>query len=240
MLSGIRRLFAKKPPQPKANDDAQGNQTGTAGEDQARIKPPEPILERLTPLPPTQLASRACPYCGVLQEPPPKRHEKCQDCEESIYIWVDQETLVTHFVTNSQFMNRQREAWGDQWANLDKRVREALRSSDWGSLSAAYFRQALLLYQRGLDHRRTLQESRKAELRRYGALDRDMGATRVRIMAGGDEACSECSKNEGREMSIGEALQAMPIPVTSCQNGTDENLYGGWCRCSFELVPFFG
>ena len=38
-----------------------------------------------------------CPYCGVVQDPPPQRKRKCRDCGQPIYIQGqgDRKTLIT-------------------------------------------------------------------------------------------------------------------------------------------------
>ena len=38
---------------------------------------------------PNELVDPACPYCGVVQDPPPKRKKKCADCGQSIYVRKD-------------------------------------------------------------------------------------------------------------------------------------------------------
>ncbi len=38
---------------------------------------------------PNELVDPACPYCGVVQDPPPKRKKKCADCGQSIYFRKD-------------------------------------------------------------------------------------------------------------------------------------------------------
>ena len=38
---------------------------------------------------PNELVDPACPYCGVIQDPPPKRQKKCADCGQSIYVRKD-------------------------------------------------------------------------------------------------------------------------------------------------------
>ena len=46
---------------------------------------------RGAPLPPITLSSPACPYCGVIQEPPPMRRRKCRDCGQIIHVRTDRE-----------------------------------------------------------------------------------------------------------------------------------------------------
>ena len=38
---------------------------------------------------PNEWVDPACPYCGVVQDPPPKRKKKCADCGQSIYVRKD-------------------------------------------------------------------------------------------------------------------------------------------------------
>ncbi len=184
------------------------------------------------PLPPITLASPACPYCGVVQEPPPTRRKKCLDCNETIYTWTDKETRVKRLLTAKQHKQASRAARDAEWKALNMHSLEAMKDGDWQTLSFAQFRQAGMLFDRSADHHRMAQESRKSELRFH----RSRGGTRVTVYNIGDKACSECRPQHGREYNIDDAMREMPIPVKLCKFQADKNPHGGWCRCSYMPV----
>ena len=66
------------------------------------VSPPYPGFPKHEPLPPIVLDNAACPYCGVVQDPPPTRRKKCQDCKETIYTWTDQESRRKYLLTQQE------------------------------------------------------------------------------------------------------------------------------------------
>ena len=61
---------------------------------------------------PITLNSPACPYCGVIQEPPPTRRRKCRDCGEVIFTHTDRMERKRYLLTEEQ-VNVRREQWLD-------------------------------------------------------------------------------------------------------------------------------
>ena len=101
-----------------------------------------------TPLPPITLSNPACPYCGVIQEPPPTRRRKCRDCGEIIHVRTDREERKKYLLTAEEAerwaltdarLARQRR--DRAWKELSEQVQEAMQAGDWQSpprsLSAA-------------------------------------------------------------------------------------------------------
>ena len=64
-----------------------------------RTPPPEAAPAARLPV---TLVSGACPYCGVLLSPAPKRQAPCPDCGKTIRTWLDPETREKHLLTHGQ------------------------------------------------------------------------------------------------------------------------------------------
>ena len=62
--------------------------------------------EHPAPLPPITLSSPACPYCGVIQEPPPTRRRNCRDCGETIHVRTDREERKKYLLTAEEAERR--------------------------------------------------------------------------------------------------------------------------------------
>ena len=58
---------------------------------------------------PIELASAACPYCGVVQDPPPQRRKKCRDCGEVIHTRTDRVERKRYLLTADEAERRKRE-----------------------------------------------------------------------------------------------------------------------------------
>ena len=195
------------------------------------------MLDRTSPTP-IVLDSAACPYCGVVQEPPPTRRKRCQACKQTIYTWTDQGSRRKHLVTEEEYTRVRQEAWDAEWESLSGRVINGIDSGDWHQVKMAYFQQALMLFGEGHDHRLLATESRKAELRYYlsSPVYQGMGVTKVQVVTVEEAACDECRSLHGKEFDIDQALELMPIPVHTCRTRADKNVHGGWCTCSFIPV----
>lgn len=192
---------------------------------------PEPVQ-----LPPIVLDSPACPYCGVVQEPPPARRKKCLDCKKIIHTWTDQHSRRRYLLTQEAHARISQHEWEAKWESLATQATEGRRAENWHQAKMAYFQQALMLFRRGQDHLHLAAESRRAELRMYQDREsyRTAGVTRVTIRTTEDASCTECSHLHGQAFDIEEALQLMPIPVHTCRTWADKNEHGGWCRCSYS------
>ena len=207
--------------------------------------PPATMLRRLRTFlwtvgilgpPPVRLADPACPYCGVIQDPPPIRRRKCRDCGERIHPWTDAETQTKYLLTAKQHAQREQEAWDADWQALSKQVIAASREGDLHGVHFGQFRQALMLFDAGRDHQRVAAESRRSEILYYQRSEpyRRMGVTHVGIATGEEAACDECRPLHGRVLAIDDALAQMPIPVRTCRTRAENNPHGGWCRCHYD------
>ena len=127
--------------------------------------------KRPAPLPPLTLSSPACPYCGVIQEPPPMRRRKCQDCGQIIHVRTAREERKKYLLTAEEAEHRAakdarlaRERRNEEWKQLSEQVRVAMQAGDWKSLQAAYQQQARILFVEGRPHRHVAQEATRARL----------------------------------------------------------------------------
>ncbi len=119
--------------------------------------------ERPAPLPSITLSSPACPYCGVIQEPPPTRRRKCRDCGQMIHVRTDWEERRKYFLTAEEDARLVRERRNEEWKQLSEQVHVAVQASDWRSLQGAYQQQASILFAEGRPHRHVAQEERRAQ-----------------------------------------------------------------------------
>ena len=185
------------------------------------------------PLPPIELASAACPYCAVVQEPPPTRRKKCRDCGEVIHTRTDRETRKKYLLTEMESKRQAKKARDAQFKELGREVQRASQAGDWGALSSAYQGQAAILFAEGRPHRHVSVEAAKASLMRLA----ESGISEVRISTCRDErVCDYCAALDGKVFSVRQALQKPPIPGQCCTDGSDKNLHGGRCRCVFMAV----
>lgn len=87
----------------------------------------------------------------------------------------------------------------------------------------------------GLDFREQLQQAQ-----RYALLEHQShkSITRVRIV-NWQEPCAACRRQNGKVLTIEQALERMPLPCPDCttqyEGETVENPKG-WCQCSYEAV----
>lgn len=182
------------------------------------------------------LESPACPYCGIVQDPPPKRKKKCRDCGLAIYVKKrpDGQKYLTTEREAKRLDQEQRDA---KWSELNRQAIDSSTTGDWHAVKMAHFQQALMLFQEGRDHHQLAQESRKAELRHYlGVREMGLGSGKVKISTAREASCPTCRPLQGKVFGIEEALAEMPIPVRECQFRKDKKPHGGWCRCLYLPV----
>ena len=238
----LRRLFTKKPPELEIDELGPGNLVVRAGGHEISASLPTldlaPDSQDYEPLPPITLDNPACPYCGVIQDPPPKRRKKCRDCGERIHTWTDYETRVKYLLTAKQDEQRKRRERDERWAELNRQTLKAYRTGDFHSAQMAHFEKALILFDRGANHHQSAEAARKDELLYYQRSEdyRDMGVRDVVISTCAEASCAVCAPLEGQRFSIKDALRLMPIPHKDCKTLADQNQHGGWCRCSYEPV----
>ena len=195
---------------------------------------------RPSPLPPITLSSPACPYCGVIQEPPPTRRRKCPDCGQTIHVRTDREERKKYLLTAEEAERRAekdarlaRERRNEEWKQLSEQVRVAMQAGDWKSLQAAYQQQARILFIEGRPHRHVAQEATRARLMSL----LEIGVAEVEVRTSDDErVCAHCQSLDGKAFTIQESLEAMPIPGPNCTDGNEQNPHGGRCRCVFAAV----
>ena len=196
--------------------------------------------ERPAPLPPITLSSPACPYCGVIQEPPPARRRKCRDCGETIHVRTDREERKKYLLTAEEAERRSgndarqaRERRNEEWRRLSQQVQVAMQAGDWKSLQAAYQQQAHILFVEGRPHLHVAQEAKRAQL--MSLLEIGVGEVEVRT-CDDERVCAHCRSLDGKVFAIQEALEEMPIPGPSCTDGSEQNPHGGRCRCVFGAI----
>ncbi len=185
------------------------------------------------PLPPITLSSPACPYCGVIQEPPPTRRRKCRDCGQVIHVRTDREERKKYLLSAEEDARLARERRNEEWRRLSEMVRVAMQAGDLQSLKSAYQQQANILFVEGRPHLHVAQLARRVEL--MSLLELDVAG--VEVMTADDErVCAHCHSLEGKVFTIQEALEAMPIPGPYCTDGIEQNPHSGRCRCSYRAV----
>ena len=192
------------------------------------------------PLPPITLSSPACPYCAVIQEPPPMRRRKCRDCGQIIHVRTDREERKKYLLTAEEAERRAakdarlaRERRNEEWNQLSGQVRVAMQAGDWKSLQAAYQQQARILFVEGRPHRHVAQEATRARLMYL----LELGVVNVKVMTVHDQrVCAHCQSLNGKVFTIQKALEAMPIPGPNCTDGNEQNLHSGRCRCVYIAV----
>ena len=184
-------------------------------------------------LPPIELVSDACPYCGIIQEPPPTRRKKCADCGGTIYTYTDRESRKKHLLTKRDYERQQRERRDTRWRELSREVQRASQAGDWQALAAAQQSQAAILFAEGRPHHEVSVAAAKATLMGMAAL----GISHVRIGTVRDgRVCGYCAELDGTKISVKQALKNPPIPSKICTDGADQNPHGGRCRCRYGPV----
>ncbi|MBN1319451.1 MAG: hypothetical protein JXA87_01285 [Thermoleophilia bacterium] len=134
-----------------------------------------------------------------------------------------------------------REQWGVvpsrrdvAWAAANRKVAQAGADGDFARLSSLYWHMAMQLYEEGRDHFELSRLSKK-----YGLLAMqnkvhpfDHLGLRFKLVV--IPACPESHAYRGRQYSIEEALDEMPIPRPDCSYHYLSGREGspGWCVCS--------
>ena len=198
--------------------------------------------KRPAPLPPITLSSPACPYCGVIQEPPPMRRRKCRDCGQIIHVRTEREERKKYLLTAEEAELRAakdarlaRERGNEEWKQLSEKARVAMQAGDLQSLQATYQQQTRILFVEGRPHRHVAQEATRAQLMSL----LELGVGGVEVMTVDDErVCAHCQSLDGKVFTIQKALEAMPIPGPNCTDCNEQNPHGGRCRCVYiALIP---
>jgi tetratricopeptide (TPR) repeat protein len=129
---------------------------------------------------------------------------------------------------------RNREAYGSRandrdvfWGFLNQLVPKA--TDDW-ELSNVYNMMSMFLDEEHKDFLHTLQESKRCVLRAL----KGGGCLNVRISAS-EHACDACKKQDGRVLTIDEALASLPVPCADCQS-KPPGAKRGFCRCRYDSL----
>ena len=179
-----------------------------------------------------ELASPACPHCGAIQEPPPQRKRKCQDCGQFIYVRKLADGK-RHLLTEKYIKEQEQRFRNEHWKELSQTIQKSLQEGNWEAASQAYFGQAQILFAEGKNHLVTREEGHRCKLLGLKAL----GIQKVRVMTCQDgRVCAECRELEGQEFSVEEALEKMLLPGRTCEDAKEKNQYGGRCRCLYSPI----
>jgi len=174
------------------------------------------------------VVAAACPYCGVILDPPPQRNRKCPACKENIIVRTRRADGAKLFLTaaNGRAFDEQRK----KEAARNSALRHA-RSIGIADHAFRQKEQALFMCEQREPHLDLQREASKAQLREIGGTYADLAAgghsfDEVRIL--GNACCDICRKNHGRQFSIPDALEMLPIPNEACEND--------WCNCTWTTV----
>jgi hypothetical protein len=85
------------------------------------------------------------------------------------------------------------------------------------------FELAMNAHKKGKDPFPLLKKHALKQLHDY----QNMGVKKVQIYGAGNTSCQKCRALNGKILTIPEALETMPIPVSNCDNDY------GYCRCIY-------
>ena len=116
-----------------------------------------------------------------------------------------------------------------KWARLTKKLLVAIEKHDWPAMKSIYYEQALILKKEGRDSFRFIHESAKTEL--SGIQGKMIEVVEIISPEG---ACPVCTLVTKETMTLAEAIEKQPLPVSGCEHTS--------CRCSYapmleEVVP---
>ncbi|WP_292466460.1 hypothetical protein [Methanolobus sp.] len=207
--------------------------------------------------------SPICPYCNTELEQMPKGKKKCPHCSNYIRVRKpmigEEKVLMTeeeaddvafvaeqlkgleyYNITQDDYVNTRKhlkEEHGEKtgpvdvlWTMVKNLNDNAIEKKDIDTIRNTLWIMSLILYREGRDFIRLKQESEKMRLVKY----RKEGVEMVKISSPGP--CEACAKNNGKVLTIDEALETMPIPNPDCTTKTRDGP-SGWCRCRY--VVFF-
>jgi hypothetical protein len=105
-----------------------------------------------------------------------------------------------------------------------------LKDNSLDYLKSIFFHEALFLYEEGRKPLVQLREFHKIELINF----KDSGVKQVKILTC-EDSCDSCKKNEGKILTIDQALKEMPLPCKGCSFEFKKSKKG-WCRCCYQAV----
>lgn len=201
-----------------------------------------------------------CPYCGHSFDAMPARKRKCPSCKQVVCPKSTPEHREKRLMTEAQadeaerlweqYQLRQRalstlSTFGLDQTHLEKQLKSGARSDteavaallrsvaesakDLHDRKMAFYQLAVAAEGEGLPYQDYLAHVAKSALLRY----QQSGVRKVEILsAGHGNACPRCQLQNGRILTVSEALREMPIPYSGCT----QTLTGGtpgFCRCCY-------
>ena len=119
-----------------------------------------------------------------------------------------------------------------KWADLQKKLLEAMKTSDWGEMAQLYYQQATIVRKEGKEAKHLIAEGIRCELTRMEKAD----VRKIKILGAQDEmSCPACAALNKKIISVAEALQTMPVPNLSC-TANIPGVAKNWCRCTIGAV----
>lgn len=119
------------------------------------------------------------------------------------------------------------------WGIFNDQVGEIAKANtvDYHSFKMLHFNQAMFLYETKKPFYNMLYQSSRIGL----LLHQQNGVKKVKILAA-DNSCDVCREMNGKQFTVKNALEDMPIPHKGCEFTLDGETKG-WCRCVY--VPSF-
>jgi len=198
--------------------------------------------------------TNACPYCNALLENIPTRKSKCKSCGKYIFIRsgklyteekakeIDEERRERHENQHISSVLTQLKiglsAYNKSLKNFPHDKYEVLKmafdsTENKRSFSSSdYNLIAITLSQQGKDFFPYLVKSRRTELKKNKENADESGLKLIAEIMCGPDCCEICGQNDGKRMSIEEALNKMLIPNKHCSN----IVYKGLCRCGYTYT----
>lgn len=199
-----------------------------------------------------------CPYCEEILEQKPQRKKKCPFCSNTIYVRSgnlvteeradeidkerEEERQIQHLedlcerfeFSVEEFHKREQEfsekmggAKPNQVNVVLSLFNEGIVKGKYAKTGIPYYDMALFLNENNKECFHILQLAIKMELKGY---QKQEFVTHVGISS--SRGCPSCEKLDGKEMTIEEALETMPIPNKDCTfHLYDEKR--GFCRCTY-------
>ena len=191
-----------------------------------------------------------CPYCSGELEKKPGRKKKCPHCGEYIYIrdgemktetgkdFIDYaKRLYWLEVTVSKLEKEQRklskkfgaEASANDtiWSILNR----SLEAGNYDRNSRVYMEMARVLEVEGKDFTHLIEESQKQTLMGIKQRASDIPGHEEKIVidsyVNDGYVCEKCQELDGREFSMDEPIENIPLPAEVCESETG-------CRCTFR------
>lgn len=156
------------------------------------------------------------------------RKFKSRDTEINYYI----KYLGAFGIKKEFFQNESQDLYNTAWLHANKAAEMLVKKNDFQALSILYRAMAIISdeTERQAPHE-FLKKSARFSLLSYQAR---FPNGHVIIMAS-FEGCEACKSQNGKRLSIKDALETMPLPHKDCS--TQWINYSGYCRCSYNFSP---